>query len=186
LGALFDDFWGFRPLFFRKVTTGQAHWCDNVETLETESCELLAATALRQAAQTLRERYGDDPEAWRWGEAHYADHDHLIFGDTLLGRFFNLRVDSGGDAFTVNAARYAIDGEEAAQTAGPGFRAVYDLADLERSRFIHPTGQSGNPLSKHYRDFLRRWAEVEYLEMVTARERVEENALGTLTLLPER
>jgi len=186
LGELFDDFWGFRPIFFRNVIAGQAWWCDHAETLEVESCELLAATALRQASQTLRERYGDDPERWRWGDAHYADHDHPVFGETPLARFFNLRIPNGGDPFTVNAARYAIDGDGAAQTTGPGFRAVYDLADLERSRFIHPTGQSGNPLSKHYRDFLRPWVEVAYLPMVTARERVEEGALGTLTLTPER
>ncbi len=186
LGALFGDYWGFRPIFFRNVIRGQTGWCDNVETLERETCALLAATALRQAVQTLRERYGDDPERWRWGEAHYADHDHLVFADTPLARLFNLRAPTGGDAFTVNAARYAIEGDDAAQTSGPGFRAVYDLADLERSRFIHPTGQSGNPLSRHYRNFLGRWAGVEYLPMVTARERVEDGALGTLRLLPDR
>jgi penicillin amidase len=186
LGALFEDYWGFRPLFFYNVIRGQRHWCDNVETLERESCELLAATALGQASQTLRERYGDDPERWRWGEPHYADHDHIVFGETPLARLFNLRVPNGGDPFTVNAARYAIEGDGAAQTTGPGFRALYDLADLRRSRFIQPTGQSGNPLSRHYRDFLGRWAEIEYLPMVTAREQVEEGALGTLTLTPGR
>lgn len=186
LGALFRDYWGFRPLFFRNVIGGQAHWCDNVETLERETCALLAATALRQTAQTLTERYGDDPERWRWGRAHYADHDHLVFADTPLAPFFNLSAPNGGDAFTVNAARYTIEEDDAAQTSGPGFRAVYDLADLERSRFIHPTGQSGNPLSRHYRDFLKRWVAVEYLPMVMARERVEDGALGTLRLTPQR
>ena len=187
LGALFKDYWGFRPIFFRNVIGGRTHWCDNTETLETETCELLAATALRQTAQALAD--GDakgDGEDHDWGDVHYADHDHLVFADTPLAPLFNLRIPNGGDAFTVNAARYAVDEDGAAQTSGPGFRAVYDLADLERSRFIQPTGQSGNPLSRHYRDFLERWAAVEYLEVVTARERVDEDALGTLTLTPGR
>ncbi len=186
LGTMFEDAWGFRPVFFRNVIQKQTQWCDNVETPQTETCELLAATALRQSAQELYELYGEDPESWRWGNVHYADHDHLIFGETPLGRFFNLRAPNGGDAFTVNAARYAIDGEGAAQTSGPGLRAVYDLSDLERSRFMQPTGQSGNVLSSHYRDFLNRWVNVEYLPIFTDREQVEANATGTLTLAPER
>ena len=184
--TLFEDTWGFRPLFFRNVIQEQTAWCDNVRTPETETCELLAATALRQTAQELYKLYGDDPQRWHWGDVHYADHDHLVFGQTPLARFFNLRVPNGGDAFTVNAARYAISSEGAAQTSGPGLRAVYDLKDLERSEFIQPTGQSGNVLSSHYRDFLDRWVNVEYLPMVTNRNQLAENALGTLTLTPKR
>lgn len=186
LGDLFPDFWGFRPILMRNVIATQTHWCDNLGTPETETCERLAETALTQAWGLLREPYGDDPDRWRWGAAHYADHDHLIFGETPLARLFNLRVSSGGDAFTVNAARYALEEDGAAQTTGPGYRALFDLADLERSRFIHATGQSGNVFSTHYRDFLRRWANVEYLPMVTERQAVADGALGTLTLTPGR
>ena len=186
LGTLFEDTWGFRPLFFRNVIREQTAWCDRIETPQTETCELLAATALRQTAQELRQLYGDDPANWHWGDPHYADHDHLVFGETPLARLFNLRVPNGGDAFTVNAARYAVNAAGAAQTTGPGLRAVYDLSDLERSQFIQPTGQSGNVLSPHYRDFLDRWVNVEYLPILTNRDKVEANASGTLTLTPER
>lgn len=48
-------------------------------------------------------------------------------------------------------------------------RAVYDLADPERSVFIHSAGQSGNPLSPLYGNFAERWARGEYLAMRTAR-----------------
>jgi penicillin G amidase len=40
---------------------------------------------------------------------------------------------------------------------GASFRGVYDLADLDRSLFMMAPGQSGNPLSRHARDFLTRW-----------------------------
>lgn len=186
LGALFGDYWGFRPIFMRRVLADWGHWCDDVRTPRLETCEEMTARALAEASQVLRERYGDDPGRWRWGEAHYADHDHPVLGNTPLGRFFNLRTPNGGDAFTVNAARYALDREGAAQTSGPGFRGLYDLSNLERSRFIHPTGQSGNPLSPFYRNLLTRWRDVEYLPMLTERAAVERGALGTLTLMPER
>jgi penicillin amidase len=40
---------------------------------------------------------------------------------------------------------------------GPSFRGIYDLADLAASRFVVAPGQSGNPVSRHARDFLTRW-----------------------------
>ncbi|ADI14776.1 peptidase S45 penicillin amidase [Truepera radiovictrix DSM 17093] len=186
LGALFEDFWEFRPLLMRHVLARSERWCDDVRTPRRETCDELAARALTEASVRLRERYGADPDRWRWGEVHYADHDHLVFANTPLGRLFNLRIPNGGDAFTVNAARYALAREGAAQTSGPGYRALYDLSDLERSRFMHPTGQSGNVFSPFYRNLLSKWRDVEYLPMLTDRAAVAEGAVGTLRLEPAR
>ena len=41
-------------------------------------------------------------------------------------------------------------------------RAVYDLADLENSRFIYQTGQSGLVFSSRYRNMQDSWAKLEY------------------------
>ncbi len=41
-------------------------------------------------------------------------------------------------------------------------RAVYDLADLEKSQFIYQTGQSGLVFSTRYRDMSPEWAAVTY------------------------
>jgi penicillin amidase len=48
---------------------------------------------------------------------------------------------------------------------GPSFRAVYDLADLDRSRFIVVPGQSGNVLSPTARVFVERWADGAMIEL---------------------
>ncbi|MFW5660454.1 MAG: penicillin acylase family protein, partial [Oceanicaulis sp.] len=45
------------------------------------------------------------------------------------------------------------------------FRAIYDLADLNRSRFMFAPGQSGHPLSPHHGDLAARWAAGEYFEI---------------------
>ena len=63
---------------------------------------------------------------------------------------------------------------------GAGFRAVYDLGDLDRSRFVIATGQSGNPLSPHYRDFLQRWRDGGTVRMPAA----PEGAVRRLVLAP--
>ena len=56
-----------------------------------------------------------------------------------------------------------------AQNHGAGYRAVYDLADPERSVFVISTGQSGNPLSSHYEDYAEPWRDGRYLPMLTDR-----------------
>jgi penicillin G amidase len=61
-------------------------------------------------------------------------------------------------------------------------RAIYDFADLERSLFMHSTGQSGNFLSPWYANFADRWAKVEYITIPTRRESIR--ARHTLTLKP--
>ena len=52
-------------------------------------------------------------------------------------------------------------------------RAIYDLADLDRSLYIHSTGQSGNVLSPWYASFAERWAKVEYIRIPARREAIE-------------
>ena len=42
---------------------------------------------------------------------------------------------------------------------GAGYRAVYDLADLDRSLFQMSLGQSGHRLSPHFSDLARSWAD---------------------------
>jgi penicillin amidase len=61
-------------------------------------------------------------------------------------------------------------------------RAIYDLADLDRSLFMQSTGQSGNVLSPWYSSFAARWAKVEYITIPTRRESIA--ATHTLKLTP--
>ena len=42
---------------------------------------------------------------------------------------------------------------------GAGYRAVYDLADLDASLFQMSLGQSGHRLSPHFSDLARAWAD---------------------------
>ena len=49
---------------------------------------------------------------------------------------------------------------------GSGFRALYDLADLQESRFIIAGGQSGHPLSPFYGNLLEAWRDGLYIRLV--------------------
>jgi penicillin amidase len=157
-----------------------------VRTPGIEGCAQQASTALADAVARLSTAYGADPTRWRWGRAHRAHSSHPVFTGTPLRPLFDLSIANGGGAFTVDAARFDMtdDAHPFRQTAGPGFRAVYDLSRLDGGWAIQSTGQSGNPLSRHYRDFVRRWRDGQSVPLSLRREDAERGAIGTLVLAP--
>jgi penicillin amidase len=185
LGDLFEPFWHVRPQFMDLVLTGRQIWCDDIRTDATEACAELAAVALDAALLDLRRRFGDDPDGWRWGDAHVARMTHPLFaGQPLLGRLFDIEVPSGGDSVTVDVGHFNPGNQRwpFASTHAAVYRAIYDLAHLEASRFVTPTGQSGNPLSCHYRDLTRLWASGGSVPIGRDRANYREGAIGTLRL----
>jgi len=188
LGTLFEGYWGARPKVVRHMLTKATRWCDVVGTPANETCESRMALALERALTDLEKRYGDEIENWRWGRAHFADFRHPVFNFIpLLRDIGNLKIPSNGDGYTVNKASPVFRNTRSpfAQRHGPGFRALYDLADLERSRFVISTGQSGNPFSRHYGDFVQRWRDVRYVRIPTKRAALRKAARGILTLRPD-
>jgi penicillin amidase len=167
-----------------RVLTRRQIWCDDVRTEPIETCAELAAMALDAALLDLRRRFGD-PDSWRWGDAHVAGMTHPVFtGQPLLGRLFDIDVPSGGDSVTVDVGHFNPGNPRwpFASTHAPTYRAIYDLADLDASRFVSATGQSGNPLSRHYRDLTRLWAAGTSVPIGRDRASYRKEAIGTLRL----
>lgn len=156
LGEDFRSFLSVRPAVLSNVLVSARHWCDDVNTLEAESCEQQIGRALERALQELTARHGADMAAWKWGDDHQAAFDHPLLGHVpVLARLANLTTATDGDDFTVSRGSYLP--KSFRHTHGSGLRVVYDLADLSKSRFIIATGQSGNPLSRHYDDLMQPW-----------------------------
>jgi len=188
LGPLFSSFWGIRPQFIRRVLQEKQVWCDDQGTAPVETCQDLAATALDLALDDLADRYGGNPADWRWGEAHPALMTHPVLnGVPVLANLVNIIQPVGGDSMTVNVGHYAHHDEANpfASIQGASYRGLYDLADLDHSRFVAATGQSGHPLSPHYRDLTDRWAAGETLPMTRNPEHYGAEMLGRLVLQPE-
>jgi len=186
LGEAFRPSWSARAVFIGNVLAGQPHWCDDVRTPFAESCDQLLAASFEKAVEDLKKRYGED---WRWGEAHVARHRHRpLTRQPWLARIFDIRVPSGGDAYTVNAGAsdFHDEAEPYANRHSASLRAISDLADPQASVFIHSGGQSGNPLSPHYRDFAAAWARGEYVPMITERRRLEADGVQRLVLAPRQ
>jgi len=190
LGDLFKGEWSHRADFIYNVlanTAGQSRWCDDVRTPAKETCAELLPKALDLAMADLKRRYGDDRNQWRWGDAHFALSEHRPFGrQAQLAKFFDIRVPSPGDTYTVNVGRNTLSNEAApfASRHAASLRAIYDLSDLDKSVYIHSTGQSGNLLSPLYSNFAERWSRTEYIPMSMKREDALAESLGTLRLQP--
>ena len=168
LGADLRAYWRLRPRLIKSIIETDRTWCDDISSARVESCDERIAEALAGALDDLSTAYGPDPDGWRWGDAHVAEFRHRVLSRVpLLGSLGDILIPTDGDNFTINrgTTRIADAAAPFAQIHGPGLRAIYDLGDLENSLFIQATGQSGNPLSRHYRDLIGRWRDLEYVRM---------------------
>ena len=74
-----------------------------------------------------------------------------------------------GDGTTVCNGEYFFN-EPYENFLGPSMRFIYDFANPEVINLILPTGQSGNPLSKHYKDQTSKWLNGELLKIKTSQK----------------
>lgn len=190
LGDVTSAFLYADPLFLTRVLTdvdGAAVWCDDVTTNDTETCAETAGNALDQALTGLTTQYGGDPLTMRWGDVHIATHDHQVLGKLpVLNRLVNIRQSTPGGNHTLLRGLMHGKGDKPLQNLhGALYRAVYDMSDPQASVFIISTGQSGHPMSRHYRDLGKLWLKGDFAPMLTDRDAIAGSALGTTILLPQ-
>jgi penicillin amidase len=178
--ARFESLYGKRN--FRSAVEGilerdDKAWCG------AEGCGAASTAALDRALDKIAQAQGQDVSQWQWGEAHPALSVHRPLSNIkALAPLVEVRTPTGGDPFTVNVGQYHLDKADApyANRHAASLRAIYDLSNLDNSRFIYQTGQSGHPLSGRYRDMAGEWESVEYrpLSMNPGQ------GISTLTLKP--
>jgi penicillin amidase len=134
-------------------------WEEADEQLIGRPWDDLVLESLAGALDDLGDRFGPDPEAWRWGRVHEMEFPHPL-GDAnpLLHRLLNRRLRAGGAQETVSQIAYDPNNPYKAVWA-PSWRMVADPADPDRSRWQMFTGQSGHPASPHYDDLQADWLE---------------------------
>lgn len=110
-----------------------------------EDFDLLLANELADAVEEGRRMQGRNLARWRYGLANRVSLQHPVMGRIpWLGRYFNFGpVEMDGGVTTVRAVTEAY---------GPSMRFVADLSDLDASRIVIPTGESGHRSSGHYGD----------------------------------
>ncbi len=155
-------------------------WEEGDEELIGRPWDELVLEALAGALDDLEERFGPDPEGWRWGHVHEMEFPHpLGEANPLLRRLLNRRLRAGGAQETVSQIAYDPNDPYKAVWA-PSWRMVADPTAPERSRWQMFTGQSGHPASRHYDDLQADWLEGRTQPMAG------EGPWQELELVPER
>jgi penicillin amidase len=143
-----------------------ALWEEGDDELIGRSWDGLVLDALRGALHDLEERFGSDPERWRWGRVHRLDFPHVIGeANPVFAQVFNRSLEAGGGQETVSQIAHDPNDPFKAVWA-PCWRMVADPGDPDRSRWQAFTGQSGQPGSRHYDDLQVDWLEGRTQPMV--------------------
>ena len=178
------------PAFLVKVLRDKPNWCDHPTTNKRESCKPLLAASLRKAIKKLSQYLGKNIGDWKWGEMHRATFKHRLFDRIPIIKLWgNLSIPTDGGDHTLNRGQttFGDDGlNPFSHRHGAGFRVIYDLGDLQKSRFIIATGQSGNIFSKYYGNFLQPWRDGRYIHVFGEPNRIRKRALGALLLVPTK
>jgi penicillin G amidase len=183
LGAAAADYWDLKPQVMFAVLSQRPDWCADPQRPGRETCETRLAASLDAALDELRRGYGNEMSQWQWGRAHIAEFPHAVFERIpWLRDWLRVAIPTPGGYDTINRGPSLIRDEAHPyeQRFGAGLRIITDLADPRGSRMIVAPGQSGNPLSGHFADLLRRWRDFGWL--VPDRSR----PVSTLVLVPAR
>lgn len=123
-------------------------YVDNINTPQVETWTDMITTALLQAVSELKKE--EDESKLEWGKYKDPTIYHLL--KTILP-FARNSLPVGGNANTINAIT---------KSHGPSWRMIVHLDVLTEAYAVYPGGQSGNPGSKYYDNFVDTWVRGEY------------------------
>ena len=168
------------------IKNDTAVWWDNVTTKNiTETRKEILSKSLVETVSSLEKQLGSEIKDWNWGKVHTLEHGHPLGTIAALKKYFNV------GPFPIKGAKEVIDnrGYDYNETglynvnAGPSTRRIIDFSDIENSISILPTGQSGNPFSKHYKDQAAMYNKGEFRKMKLNKEEII-NSSTKLTIKP--
>ena len=135
---------------------------DDKTTPGRETLLEIAPRAFREAVENMEKRWGPPGEGWRWGKVKGTEIGHL--GE--IPGFGREKIEADGVGHAINAigAGWA-----------PSWRMVVELGPEVRAWGNYPGGQSGNPGSRFYDDFVDDWAAGKPCELVFLKSADEAN-----------
>ncbi len=130
-----------------------ALWYDNTTTEPVETLADLVRSTFESACTELTVRLGPMGDSWKWGRYKGADIRHLL----RIPELSRMDLFVGGGRDIVNATN---------RGHGPCWRMVVSLGPDVKAWGVYPGGQSGNPGSRHYDDFVDTWVGGELDELL--------------------
>ena len=143
-------------------------YVDDVETPQKETLYNLVTQALQLATPILKQEEARGELTWTLHKKPMVYH---LLKESLLP--FARNVSVGGWSNTINATT---------KSHGPSWRMIVHLASTTEAYGIYPGGQSGNPGSRFYDNFLDAWAHGRYrpLWMMKPAEARDKRIIATI------
>ena len=120
---------------------------DDINTPATENILDITTSAFKAAVKKLRE--ADAEGKLEWGKYKDTRVSHL----SKLPAFSRLHLPIGGGTHIINATKEAH---------GPSWRMIVHLTPVTEAYGVYPGGQSGNPGSRFYDNFIDSWVSGKY------------------------
>ncbi|MDD5149638.1 MAG: penicillin acylase family protein [Flavobacterium sp.] len=150
-------------------------WWDDVSTKDKkESRNEILNKSFHEAITALENQLGKDVNSWTWNKVHTLEHQHPLGKVAVLRGIFNVGTFevTGSNEVISNLMFDFTDSGKYDVKAGPSTRRVIDFSDVENSESILPTGQSGNPFSKHYNDQAEMYVAGKFRKMKLNKEEI--------------
>ncbi|HEX6684837.1 MAG TPA: penicillin acylase family protein [Candidatus Limnocylindrales bacterium] len=162
-------------------------WWDDTTTVAVERRDDTLARAVADAVKELSDLLGENPKEWTWGELHTLTPTHATFGSSGIGPlewlFNGPEVATGGGTSIVNANGWHA-GRSYEVDAVPSMRMIVDLNNVNESRWIQLTGNSGHAFHDNYDDQLELWRTGQTIPFRFEKATIEREKVRTLTLRP--
>jgi penicillin amidase len=127
-------------------------FADNINTPQVETLADDITVALNKASILLVEKERDGRLEWARFKNPTVYH---LLKESLMP-FARRGLNIGGNGNIINAVTHSH---------GPSWRMVAQLGMQTEAYGVYPGGQSGNPGSKHYDDFINTWTRGEYFTL---------------------
>jgi penicillin G amidase len=163
-----------RPTFalYELLGSPSSTWFADLARGDIGDRDAVASHALEDAVRDLEKRLGSTATSWRWGDLHTVSFEHPLSAARPLDRIFTIGpLRRAGDGYSPNNAAYSLLRPFVLRSHASE-RQIVDLSDVDASLSIIATGQSGQPLSGHFRDQSELWARGDYKPMALSRERI--------------
>ena len=141
--------------------------------------------ALGAAVGRLRDRLGTSPQRWAWGQARPLTFVHALGGASPLSALFDVGpFPWGGDTTTVGMCTSDPIDPFGHPAIVATLRMVVEVGRWDEAVFVLQGGQSGNPLSRHYRDMVPLWRRGRGIPVAWSPAAVERATRRELKLVP--
>ncbi|MCR4033031.1 MULTISPECIES: penicillin acylase family protein [Flavobacterium] len=164
-----------KQVIANQIKNENSVWWDNIKTKNVkETRKDIVSKSFHDAIIALQNQLGNTISDWNWGKVHTVEHEHPLGKVKALRGLFNVGpFNSPGSNEVINNLFFGFNDEGKYYVkGGPSTRRIVDFSDIENSWSILPTGQSGNPFSKHYDDQAEMYNAGKFRKMKLNKEEI--------------